>query len=312
MEERVGNNASAARGEANEPHAVALTIVGITRFSLLTDATKHSFRLTRSRNYRSAKRALFMPHRMWRRFRLFSAFALPTIRELTKSPGCWHTVLISRELPFYWKSLLRSRLRGLDRVILVEIARDEEPFRKLQAIIAELSHGGRVFTFRLDDDDALASTYIDAVRSTAEANGVVLSFDDGFYVQLADKEKIAIELRSDPYNAFGLGCFSSGNKPLTIHHFGDHSTIEHRRATEHVPGGPHWVATVHGETDSKRPAIRGRQPLDHAAARKMLAERFSHLDLAAMANALRGERFPPPAVRRFFKRIRRLVKRRPE
>jgi hypothetical protein len=234
---------------------------------------------------------------------------LPTIRELTRSRGCWHTILISRELPFYWKRLLRSRLRGLDRVVLVEVARDEEPFRKLQSIVAELSRGGRVFSFRLDDDDALANTYLDAVRTSSAANGVVLSFDDGFYVQLADKDKIALDRRSDPYNAFGLGCFSSGDKPLTIHHLGDHSTMEYRRRAEHVPGGPHWVATVHGETDSKRPAIRGPKSLDYAAAQELLAERFPHLDAAAMAHALKGERFPPPAVRRFFKRIRRLVKR---
>lgn len=108
---------------------------------------------------------LYDETRMARRFFLFEALTLPSL--LAQTDRNFHTVIMSSSLmPDRFKdrlSALAARLPGA-RVDFSEYQTGDKAFRKIMAESAGYLGRESSVHFRLDDDDALCTTYIERLR----------------------------------------------------------------------------------------------------------------------------------------------------
>src|SRR5690606_29105933 len=122
------------------------------------------FPLTRKRDREEVRGIVFNPARMRARLRLFEALALPSVTGLRRPPGVQlsYVVATSADLPADWKAALRGLMSG-EGCRCLEIDYGASFCETLRQFVGRLAIGRQVFTFRLDDDDALAVDYLERV-----------------------------------------------------------------------------------------------------------------------------------------------------
>lgn len=263
-----------------------LAIIGITRFSLVLEKHQGSFTATRGISYDEAASRIFDSKRMAHRFRLFRVFCLPTIMSLVRRDSrVHHIILVSKEMPLRWQVRLRAMVFGHPRVHVVSLSRAER-FGPAVCAFAERIVSGDVFTFRLDDDDALSRDYLPTVLEwcTSHPIGICLSLDDG--LRVAIKDGILLWRKTTmPCNAQGLGYLAAGTKLKTILDLGDHTKIADHTPTHHIKG-IQWLYSIHGMNDG---GLRISPNLRDEHARTIIETRFPHVDLRRAVSVLRRE-----------------------
>jgi hypothetical protein len=197
-------------------------------------------------------------------------------------------VLISADLPWAWK--LQLNLIALSRSWLqVVTVPDDIHINKISTkIVAEFAGNQPSFNFRIDDDDALAPPFLDAVlhHSDGSTEDRVLSFVKGFYLQAAGRKAIKLQPREYQNASVGLGLFSSGKRPMSIYALGNHVNVHRVCPVINVVNTRYWISTIHHGNDSAKRISKSQKPISANAARAHLEPMFPHLDFERAFAAL--------------------------
>jgi len=264
-----------------------LAIIGITRFSVVERGPVKSFKRSKDLAYEDRCRYIFDRHRMRRRFRLFEAFALPSLINIARQYEYFrHVILISHNLPIHWKLRLRWVTRGLPWCRVVAVGPDTKMSATRRKVTAELAGSRRYFSFRLDDDDALGADWLPAVLAHARTrkDDFVLTCTDGFYLQRDEPGSVRIAPMHYPNNAQGLGYFSRSRDGRTIYCLGKHTKVDRRTAVVQFAERPCWLRALHRHTDS-RTRLEDVPPVSYERAAQLLSQEFAHIDVRKAAAA---------------------------
>jgi hypothetical protein len=256
-----------------------LAIIGITRFSVVETPASGAGTLRGATDFEVWRKRIFHPARLRRRFQLFRVLPLPSVAHIAKHyPHFQYVILISDNLPLFWKLLLRFMTRGRPWCRIVTVASGTSSMEARRRAVREFAYGRRHYTFRLDDDDALADGYLSVVLDHARQEGeFVLSCDDGYYVQHS-RRGVRVEPRHYPRGAFGLGFFSDDPAGKTIYCLGHHQYVHQEARVVHFGGQRCWLRTTHaGNHSGKR--IRHTEPISIDDAVRLLGPEFGYLNL---------------------------------
>lgn len=110
-------------------------------------------------------RFLYAPERMEARLRAFEAFTLPALMGQT-DPDFTLVVVIGDDLPGRWRERIEALLARLPQAVIRALP--PGPHRSvMQAVINEARDGRPCIQFRMDDDDAVALSFVQKVRAAA-------------------------------------------------------------------------------------------------------------------------------------------------
>ena len=110
---------------------------------------------------------LYDPERLKRRFILFEAFCLPSLRQQT-DPYFTCVILVGANMPAEWKARLRELTEGIGAVRIIE-AEPQHHYSGIKAAFAEVPTDGFTHrtTVRFDDDDAIDDGFIARLKAMA-------------------------------------------------------------------------------------------------------------------------------------------------
>lgn len=186
-----------------------------------------------------------------RRFELFERFCLPSVAGQSSLAFDW-LILFDIDTPVEFKqrvkdaqSIFPFHARFLPPVTLATIVED------LKAISPPRSE--RLLTTRLDNDDAIASDFVERIQKEAGSreDGTVLNFTRGLALS---RGKLYSAI--DTSNPFTSLVESYGNDVKTIWS-AQHQDLGRKWRLVQVSGDPAWLQVVHGENVTNR--IRGRR-----------------------------------------------------
>ena len=225
-----------------------LKIVGITRYSVIY---QKSFAATRGLDADEARKVIWRPERLAHRAQLFNAIALPSLDQMAaRYQQFHHLVLVASDFPQPFKSGLEEMAASRRWLRLVEV-RAGEDFSAAKPALREIVADAPAFVFRLDDDDAMApQAYLDAILSHAGCpDGTVLSPDEGYMIRPAWK---GVSLRKEriPFVSAGLGVFTRGPDPLSIHDLGNQNKIARTGCPVIHPKGRLWLRSKTQTSDT--------------------------------------------------------------
>jgi hypothetical protein len=267
-----------------------LALIGLTRFSVVNQFTMYQFAQTREADLEAARARIFAPERLKHRFALFEALTLPSMVALASQYACfWHVVLISPGLPAPWRNRLDHLAAGTGAWCRVREVADHDNIAKAASLAAaECAEGRRVFSFRLDDDDAVSIHYLDAARKAAAAapDGTVISFDTGVKIQGIDAQGAIVAPSSYPFIALGLGHVGSPHGGQTIFDLGSHRTIRQRAATVQLADQTYWCRSVHATSDAGKRSAPKQPKMNATEIARRLSSDFPFLDFERLVAAL--------------------------
>ncbi len=169
------------------------------------------------------------PDEMWLRDRLrwFEAFTVPSVMAQTVQPDSW-IIFCDAESPDWLVDRMPHsatvwRVQGIfTPTVAAEAVSDVE---------------GPIITTRLDNDDAIATDYLEAVQRESPVEGFV-NFPHG--LQLAGER---LYRRSDPSNAF---ISRAERQPVGTVFAVPHRSIIELYSVRQVKTAPMWLQVIHG------------------------------------------------------------------
>lgn len=255
-------------------------IIGVCRFSYLGEG---GFQTQRDGFEKAAERLYAIP-RMRRRFAFFENICLPSLAAQTDQDFKL-VALIGDSMPFRW----RKRLKGLTETYpFLEVCTLEAagPLNSTRRAFRRGWNGQATYItgFRMDDDDAVATNYIERTRAIAdqlltlgwadEDNPVAICFHRGIYWDMAKPEEDQFWDFSEN-QPLGLASAMIGTPQGKANIY----RWNHRRLASQIrcwvdPSEFMFVRTLHGQNDSGRtiPPDAVAMPVWHA--RKLFRERF--------------------------------------
>lgn len=275
-------------------------IVGLIRFSIITRNAENVWAIARGESTSGYRSDLLTQRRLERRFALFEAITLPSL-DAQIDGDFSVVVLASSLLPDEYKYRLRSL--SLQRPYLI-VKYFPEHTTLGGAVAHSLAHFDnsreKLVTFRIDDDDALASTYTADLRSTALQceSDTVISYPTGLYLRRTSEDMF--ELAEVYRSKLALGLARVTPAPARDHVFqlGNHARIADDQVNEVMTVAPMWIRTIYDESDSaaqvdawKRHTIASARRVlrTHEVAMKY-RERFPEIDFSKAMIALTNPR----------------------
>ncbi len=214
--------------------AAKLSIVGITRYSVLH---QRSFAGTRGLAIDDARNLLWRPERLAHREQLFRAIALPSLDQFAaRYHNFQHVIMLSHDLTAMFKQRIVNIAAARPWLQIVE-SRPGDDFSVVKPLLRTIVGDSRAFVFRLDDDDAMAPQYyLDAILANANCtDGTVLSPDEGYMVRPAWKG-VSLKKERIPFVSAGLGVYTRGPDPISIHDLGNQNKLAKKFPVIHVKG----------------------------------------------------------------------------
>ncbi|WP_299025215.1 putative rhamnosyl transferase [uncultured Sulfitobacter sp.] len=198
---------------------MTLRTVGICRFSYLGDGGFKSN--TGDRAAVAAK--LYDPARLEERFRLFEAITLPCIAAQT-DPDFTFLIVTGKHFPDSHLARLKALTAPIPQCQIVQYP--PRPHRMIMKRAINHWRGSLdapCLQFRLDDDDAMALTFVEQFKQTAHDlaaitarhSSVAVDFNQG-YVFTAGTEGVKLWPYSYPYSAIALGMIVQAGSNDTI------------------------------------------------------------------------------------------------
>lgn len=261
-------------------------IIGLTRFSVVTEKTLQSFVSTRGKALSEAEDVIFNDQRMERRFSLFEYFCFSTHKRLSKENyNFYGIVFISKNMPAKWKDRLYALIEPFSSLNIVEISPDASFHEEVTRAVKSLSNGKHAFTFRIDDDDALPSGFCEDVLNVyANVKHLdVLSFDNGLQVARYGDDHYRVWSRNYPLIAIGLGVYDLESEGKTIFHLGDHSRMSEKFNVIHLEREASWLRIVHPDNDSRLGTV-DKEKISKAGFIKKYEERFPHIGVGSLSS----------------------------
>lgn len=256
-----------------------LAVIGLCRFSLVINRSLRWFVSTRDLSLEEAQRKVYDRDRMNLRLQVFEASCLPSFHMLNEA---WDQaigiVLVSRTMPEEWKDRLRALISTRKGVKLHELDDDGDFSRDIRELAKAESKGGRFYSYRIDDDDALSPDYVTEVVRRADEipDGGVLSCTNGIQMARYGEDRFRVTHRHYPLNAQGMGVYSGPPQFKTMLHMGKHTAVRERAPVTEEEGSPKWLRVVHADNDSRTGFIKSPDfTLAEAAA--FIGEWFPHI-----------------------------------
>jgi hypothetical protein len=255
-------------------------IIGVCRFSYLGEG---GFQ-TQKNDFDTAAEILYSVPRMLRRFAFFENICLPSLAAQTD--GDFKLVaLIGDTMPFRW----RKRLKGLmEQYSFFEVCTLEAagPLNSTRRAFRRAWNGQAPYItgFRIDDDDAVATDYIERTRAISdqllslgwadEDTPAAICFHRGIYWDMAREEENQFWDFSEK-EPLGLASamITTPEGMANIYRW------NHRKLASQVrcwidPTEFMFVRTLHSHNDSDRSIPPDAQVLPAFQAKKLFRERF--------------------------------------
>jgi hypothetical protein len=231
-----------------------VAIVGLMRFSIVTESHKKGYQATRDLSVDEALASVLNPARIENRLRLVETMPMASLSAQT-DPDFILNMLISTELQPEYKTRIYALLDRLPYLRITEIGLHDNVRDRMAELIVD---GEPTVTFRLDDDDAVGAHHVEDLRALAvPANeGCFLSNPHGLYVQPRGDHLVVQEV-DYVRNAFGIGFFSAHGD--TVFAAGAHSKSDVRVATGNRQRA--WVRSIHAASDSREEFMSGSPAL---------------------------------------------------
>lgn len=258
-------------------------IVGLIRFSY---PAKGGF----AKGFDSAEQAeafLYEPARLERRFHLFEKMCLPALQA--QGDGAFTLVILTGDtLPDSAKARLKGHLKTLADGRLVTLP-TKPHYGAMKAALRQVAPGkaSHRTSFRLDDDDALASDYIARLRARAEqvhalgqGQPVAIAFNRGLYVRLQDSGNEVFDAVERTPLSVGSALVAPIGQENNIY-ARNHRFLPQFFDTVSEAATPTWIRTIHADNDSD-PFIQGKSHMwddaqIDAALKKGFAQSMSDL-----------------------------------
>jgi hypothetical protein len=265
------------------------------RFSTLIEG-KSGFRQMHDLDIEARANLLFATERMETRFRFFEALALPSLIAQDRDDFQF-LIVHSDSLPDAYLTRLQDLIAPYDHIELVNM----QPHQRLPRIIRQEmdcradKDSTDWISFRLDDDDGLASDYISRLRESVDrfGNGMIAFTYPSGYVLGVDTKQRSLHLNPD-VKLFGIGCGLALHTPRearrgvynlgAVHRHVDNQfpTISDAREASYVVG-----AHLHSDTGRNSPRINKvmKMPAQTPAeVMTSLGKKFDHLDLRRLVS----------------------------
>lgn len=216
---------------------------------------------------------LYAPARMEERFRTFETITLPPLRAQTDGDFTL-LIVIGDSLPAVYRDRLMALVGNMPQAVVR--AHPPGPHRQVMtdAINAvRMADRGPCLQFRMDDDDAVAVTYVDRLREAAadlrklsrKHRHIAIDFNQG-YIARPGPDGLAVAPTKTPYTTAGLALMFKPSVRLSVMNFA------HQKVAQHMPTvtftGEDMMLRGHNDyNDSRqRPGIKPVRlsPLDAA------------------------------------------------
>lgn len=234
---------------------------------------------------------LYAPRRIEARFRFFETLTLPSLAAQTDKDFRL-VVLIGRGLQMRYKSRLRALVERYPFLCISQ----QEPAGPLvstrKAFRRGLQDGAEFVTgFRIDDDDAVATDFIEKTRTAAEMllqagrvdaeNPAAIAFHRGIYWDLKAHEDPFYDFRERSPLGLAAAMVTTPDAQVNIFRW------NHRNLPAHVrcwtdPSEQMFLRTLHATNDSDRKTPPGATPIEKGEAVELLQTRFGIDPDAAM------------------------------
>lgn len=180
------------------------------------------------------------PSEDWLRHRVaaFQRYCLPSVRAQTEQRFYWLLFCDAESPPWLRRWLDDIQYEPL-RVVWVE---GEFGARHAQESVRAIARASRVVTTRLDNDDAIARSYVARIQAKAEAlpPGTFLNFPHG--LQYANRR---LSHTVDFSNAFiSFVERHEGGRPSTVY-IDSHDQLRQHGCISQVIGRPAWLQVIH-------------------------------------------------------------------
>lgn len=260
-----------------------LSLFGITRFSMVTNRTLGSFRLTREKSINEAKSIIWEQERLRKRLWFFRNFCLPSYKMMSEQSENSHgAIILNEDIPILNEII--ELCRDVPRLDVIALNDDDNHRLKAKNHIKDVLGGGRrTFNYRYDDDDALSVNFLPLASSYARSqeDGACISFNIGYSLSRISSDKFGLKTRRYPMIGLGLGVLSNTNNLTTIFEMGHHRKI--KNPTYHDTNTIGWLTPLHDGNDSHVGAYSGPIfPLNKV--KQQISSDFPTLDFEALSD----------------------------
>ena len=283
----------------NSIETVRPEIIGIVRFSVLTETGLKGWRATRDVSLEDAAARIFDDERLALRFELFRITTLAGFaREWEHGARFRLLVLVSPLMPARWRQQLENDVRDMPFVELVDVPFESSIGYTIKRHVLDLSLGDRtVLTFRIDDDDCLQTGMIErlAAYATPAYEGSVISFVNGVYCSARGGRLTATD-KTYRSIALGISYVVNAREFQSIFSLGSHTKLDQVRpfVADDLPRA--WLRSMHGAADTAGRHELSGDVVAGAAAERVLAEAFPYLDAERLKAAYLAATRPSAAV----------------
>ena len=246
--------------------------VGLCRFSY---ARKGGFKVDHD-DFPALEAFLYGAKRMQERFRLFEAITLPSIANQT-DPDFTFLIITGDGLPAPYLERLTDLVKDIPQCVIRQYP--PGPHRRIMSKAIKDWRGAPdapCLQFRLDDDDAMALSFVERFKQTAHDlapicarhSSVAVDFNQG-YIYTASDEGVKLWAYQYPYSAIALGMIVQAGSDDTIMNHG-HQNLWKTMPTMTFTGED---MMMRGHNDFNDSRLKGKgnvfdyQPMSDAQAR---------------------------------------------
>ena len=235
---------------------------------------------------------LYTPARMEERFATFETMMLPPL--LAQSDDDFTLlIVIGDSLPPVWRERLAAAVAKMPQAVIK--AYPPGPHRKvMQNAINSVRHPSDApcLQFRMDDDDAVACSYIERLREVAsdvqslaaKERHIAIDFNQG-YIASPSASGLSVQSTNVPYTTAGLALMFPSNVRLSVMNFA-HMKVAQKMPTITLTGEDMLIRGHNAHNDSRQgPNIKppALKPLD--ATGKAHFKAIYNIDVDAVATA---------------------------
>jgi len=246
-------------------------VIFLIRYSILQQDEVGWF-IRRRNSFEDYRRALFADERLEQRLGALTKVMLPSLvaQTISLDPSRFRVVIFtSDELPAHHMAALVDAVAGFPWIRIETVnSKDRADYEgATRTFLTSIGHRGAFATVRMDDDDALARTYLERLypRIDEAAVGKAITFSRGYAAKMdaATCTFSAFYWTVSRFTALGLAAIGSfdgetispTDRP-TIYSYGNHARIGRHYPYIEDASFPAFLRTVYPEQDT-----RGRKVL---------------------------------------------------
>lgn len=260
------------------------SIYGIMRFSVVTNVPEDHWRVARERSYNDYLIQLFSDKRLSRKLTLLDSVTLKSI-DNNNIKELMILIIYSNLMPAWAIHRLEEISAKRSYVKLIPMGTKHKISRFSSDLIDSIHNKTQPYiTFRIDDDDALDSTFIENLSRYCNNNyaGKIVTAHNGIYLAASGKENRLLFRRiTYPNIGIGLALVTAAGGSSTIFSMGNHFHVAKRAEVIVDDRADAWIRSLYEDSDSQL----GRKSLFR---RHFKGQPFENLSIAECSDRLRA------------------------